>query len=132
MDDYLYSPLALENLSENFKGGWYASACIHDDGSKVSNLHFPLFEEGMFRIGANLIGSPSVVAFENNDPELFDERMSWMLDLDLYRRLYKRYGAPTINNEVDIAIGVGPHQTTHKLSDAEKEAEVTLYHGTTN
>lgn len=128
MDDYLADKDALQHLVDSWRGGWAVSGCIHNDGTALSNAHFPKWSMEVFQ-GVNLIGSPSVVAFENNDPSLFDERMSWMLDLDLYRDLFTRYGEPTIINHLDVGIGVGSHQMTHKLTDEEKETEVKIFHG---
>lgn len=132
MDDYLYSEHALQNIHDVFEAGakWAVSGCVHDDGV-IHNPHYPKWGEEVMN-GVNTIGSPSVLAFLNDEPLLFDERMSWMLDLDLYRRLYERYGPPCIINSIDIGIGVGKHQTTNTLTQEEKETEVKLFHGTTN
>lgn len=131
MDDYFYSPDALQHISDAFNNGakWVVSGCIHDNGTQTYNPHPAVWSYDVLK-GINTIGSPSVLAFLNDDPLLFDERMSWMLDLDLYRRLYERYGTPTIIDSIDIGIGVGSHQMTQKLSDQEKLSEEQLFHGT--
>lgn len=124
MDDYLM-PDALQHLNDTFTGGWYASGCIHtQNGKTFFNSHYPSYNPDI-RAGNNTIGSPSVIAFENSDPLLFDENLSWLLDCDLYGRLYERYGEPTLNESIDVVIGVGPHQMTNILSDTEKQAEFT-------
>lgn len=120
MDDYL-SPDALQNLSDNFKGGWLATGCIHDDGTNIGSPHIPTFTPGSL---VNTIGSPSVVAFANDDPLLFDEKLSWMLDVELYQRLYERYGFPTLLNSWDTIIGIHPGQMTNILTDQQKAEEV--------
>lgn len=122
MDDYFYSKDALKHISDSFEGGWLATGCTHDDGYTVENPHEPSYNEDI-RYGNNTIGSPSVVAFENKDPLLFDEKLSWLLDCDLYARLYARYGLPTLLPDIDIGIGIGRHQTTHLMSDREKNEE---------
>lgn len=122
-DDYLYSPDALKHIDEQFTGGWMASGCVHTfDGDNVFNAHFPSYTEDI-RKGVNTIGSPSVIAFANDDPLLFDENLSWLLDCDLYVRLYERYGPPTIIDSLDVAIGLGEHQTTHIMTEKEKLQE---------
>ena len=121
MDDYLYSPFALQHIHHNFRKGWLVSGCIQDEGS-LHSPHSPSYNDDMLA-GKNTIGSPSVLAFENNDPLLFDEELSWLLDCDLYHRLHKRYGGPTIIDYVDVAIGVGPHQTTNTMSEEAKQKE---------
>lgn len=131
MDDYLYDENALQHLIDGWRGGWAASGCIHNDGVSAYNAHFPKWAEEVYK-GVNLIGSPSVIAFKNDGQTLFDERMSWMLDLDLYRDLYDKYGEPTIINYLDVGIGTHTGQMTHILTDAEKQHEVELFHGKTD
>lgn len=126
LDDYLAHPHALQHIADNFTGGWLATGCVHtEDGLNLFNDHYPSYNKGMLQ-GVNTIGSPSVVSFENNDPLLFDEKMSWLLDCDLYARLYERYGEPTLVNDLDIVIGLGSHQTTHTMPLEEKQKE-SLY-----
>ncbi len=127
MDDYLYDENALQHLVDNWNGGWAVSGCVHDDGSTLMNPHFPKWSTDILS-GINTLGSPSVLAFENDYPLLFDERMSWMLDLDLYCRLFERYGEPNLINYIDVGIGIHSGQMTQKLTDEEKLAEVKLFH----
>lgn len=122
MDDYLLDPDALKHIAEEFKGGWLATGCIHDSATQLQHPHLPSWSENLLG-GQNFIGSPSVIAFENNNPELFDENLSWLLDCDLYHRLGERYGLPTFIEKYDVAIGIGMHQTTHTMSDEAKLAE---------
>lgn len=74
-------------------------------------------------IGNNKLGSPSALAFRNEDPLLFDENLSWLLDCDLYYRLYERYGEPKILPGNYITIGIGDHQLTRTLSEDDKLKE---------
>lgn len=75
--------------------------------------------------GNNRLGSPSVLTFRNKfeDNLLFDETLSWLLDADLYKRMYKAYGLPIIYDTVHINIGQGDHQMTHILTNEEKLSE---------
>lgn len=123
MDDYLYDKDALKHIYLSFTGGWLASGCIHDDGNSLTNPHFPKWSQNV-KNGVNTIGSPSVVAFANDKPLLFNENLSWMLDVELYGRLFERYGEPTVINYIDVGIGLHPGQTTHLMSDEEKQREV--------
>jgi len=124
MDDYLFSPYALQNIVDNYEGTWLASGCLHDDGTTMFNAHYPTWNDDV-KYGKNTIGSPSVIAFPNDNPLLFDERMTWLLDCHLYGRLFERYGHPTLINKLDVGIGVGPHQMTNKLTEEEKAIEHT-------
>lgn len=121
LDDYFARADSLQEIVDNFKGGWLATGCVHDNGIGLMNYHKPAYEG--IPSGQNTIGSPSVVAFENKDPELFNINMSWLLDVELYRRLYARYGEPTIVNSANVAIGLHKGQTTHLLTDEEKQSE---------
>lgn len=123
MDDYLAHDGALKEVAENFKGGWLATGCSHDDGERVYNPHVPKWNK-LIHLGNNTIGSPSVIAFENKDPVLFDEKLSWMIDCDWYKRLFDKYGKPTLIDDINVVMGLGSHQTTHKMSDEEKKEEV--------
>lgn len=122
MDDYLAHEDSLANLVNNFKGGWLATGCLHDDGMNIGNPHLPKWNDNI-KDGVNTIGSPSVVAIENNNPLFFDEKMSWLLDCDYYVRLEQRYGKPTLLDSLDVVIGLGKHQMTHILTDDEKISE---------
>src|SRR3990167_9539163 len=125
LDDYFAHPEALEVIVNNFKGGWLATGCQHDNGKDIIMPHYAKFEG--IPEGINNIGSPSVVAFENKDPLMFDEEMSWFLDVDLYKRLGERYGPPTIVDDLNIVIGIGGHQMTRILTDDEKIKEQILF-----
>lgn len=127
LDDYLYDENALQHLVEAFEGGakWAVSGCVHDNGHTIYNQHTPVWSKKV-RTGENTIGSPSVLAFVNDDPLLFDERLSWLLDCELYGRLYDRYGEPTIISSFDVGIGIHDGQTTNTMSDEAKAHEHTL------
>lgn len=132
MDDYLNHPNALQNIVDAFQGGWLVTGCEHQESRGTShgpliNAHFPIWNPRM-ALGENTIGSPSVLAFENDSPLLFDENLSWLLDCDLYSRLYDRYGPPTVLHDLNVVIGLGPHQVTHTMPDEAKRAEYTYLH----
>ena len=125
MDDYLAHPESLKNIAENFKGGWLVTGCVHNFGDGIMKKpHFARYE-GVLPSSkiVNSIGSPSVLAFENKDPLLFDENMTWVLDVDYYQRLLKRYGPPTILDSYDVVMGCGDHQITHIISEETKRLE---------
>ena len=123
VDDFFHSPDALQHIADEFQGGWMASGCVHtEDGENFYNAHYPTWDDDM-AIGKNTIGSPSVIAFENDNPLLFDESLSFMLDCELYVRLYERYGEPTYLPYLDIAMGIGDHQMTNIMSLEEKYRE---------
>lgn len=122
MDDYLASNESIDKIVKNFKEYWIATGCEHDDGEKIYNKHIPSYNEKIF-LGKNTIGSPSVIAFLNKDILFFDEKMTWLLDCDYYKRLYDKYGKPGIIEDNLVIIGTGNHQTTSILSIKRKIKE---------
>ena len=123
MDDYLRHPHALQDIVDGFSGQWLVTGCEHDDGKKWFNPHYPTWNDNIQTV--NTIGSPSVLTIKNDNPLLFDETMTWMLDGDYYRRMYDRFGPPTILNTLNVIIGIHEGQTTNLLSDELKAREHT-------
>jgi hypothetical protein len=56
----------------------------------------------------------------------FDERMIWTVDVDYYKRLHDKFGAPTILKEVTVAIRLWDKQLTHLIPAQIKQREVAL------
>ena len=75
--------------------------------------------------GNNKLGSPSALMFRNRfeDNLLFDEKLSWLLDCDLYKRLKEKYPEwiKVLGNLVSIGIHEG--QATNLMSDDYKLSE---------
>lgn len=122
MDDFLAHVNSLQEIANNFTGYWMVTGCEHDDGTKRYNPHYPTYTKKIYR-GENTIGSPSVLSIKNENILLFDENMTWLLDCDYYKRLYDKYGEPTIINDINIVIGTGKHQMTNILLDSQKKKE---------
>ena len=123
MDDMLTDEFALNRIVSNFRGGWLVNACNHTHGKDLFNTHYPVWTDDILT-GNNKIGGPSVLAIENNDPLLFDESLTWLVDCEYYHRLYKRYGPPTILDNVCSTIGIHKGQATNIISDERKLLEV--------
>lgn len=127
MDDFMAHDGALENIYDAFdkETEWLVTACTHviDFDNERFNPHRPSYNPNIHI--ENTIGSPSVLAVRNRGEGqvLFDEKLTWLLDADLYRRLHAAYGEPTILNDLNVVIGRGLHQMTHQLSDELKSAE---------
>lgn len=114
-DDYL-APDSLKDISDVFgpKTSWLIQAC--------SNNPKPFFSKS-----ENTLGSPSVLTIRNKDPLLFDEDLSWVLDLDYYKRMFDLYGQPKILNKVGVIMGLGAWQHTYHMSDEDKINEQNIY-----
>jgi glycosyltransferase involved in cell wall biosynthesis len=123
-DDYFYDEYSLQDIVRYFTStdNWLVSACTHSfDGKETFNDHQPYYS-----YSANTIGSPSVLTFRSGVRERFDPQFHWVLDLDLYRRLFARYGRPKILPEINVVIGIHNGQMTNKLSDERKRLEFDL------
>jgi len=124
LDDYLAHPNSLKNIVENFDNTyqWLVTGCLHkDEDGKLGRPHLATINENLHI--ENTIGSPSVLTIRNNGQIFFDENLSFFLDCDLYMRYYKKYGAPKILDDLNVVIGLHQGQTTHLLSDEEKQRE---------
>ncbi len=124
-DDYLAHEHSLEDINNAFneKVNWLVTACLDYKDESSNRLHFPTYNDAI-HTGNNTIGSPSVLTIRNDKPLLFNPKLTWVLDCDYYKQLYKRYGAPAILNDVNVVIRIGEHQTTHILSSERKNAEI--------
>lgn len=123
MDDYMVDDFALEKLTQHLTGHWIVSGCAHTiNGEDYFNNHYPRYSEDI-HLGNNTIGSPSVLTIKNEDPLLFDEEMTWLLDCDLYKRYYDKHGPPMIIDEVNVIIGLHNGQMTHIMGEERKQRE---------
>lgn len=130
-DDYFHDNHALKRLVAAHKGHWTVTGCLHTDASvfgdegKLFNPHSPAWNSNM-AYGANTIGSPSVLMMKNDkDLPRFDENLKWLIDCDYYQRMFDKYGAPTLFDDLNVVIGLHESQETHTLSEEIKESEET-------
>lgn len=131
MDDYFAHKDALKHIVEAFneKDVWLATGCLHQHSSPETleephSPHLPSYAEDMHR-GNNTIGSPSVITIRNTGHLLFDEKLSFFLDCDLYKRYHDKYGLPILLPDLNVVIGIGDHQTSSYMPVKEKQAEFT-------
>lgn len=122
MDDYLAHTDALRKIITHFSGHWLVSGCLHDDGLEIFNPHVPHYSEDIY-LGNNTIGGPSVLTVKNYHPMMFDETMTWLLDCDYYKRMYDKWGEPTILKDKNVIIGLHPSQATHTMGQQRKLQE---------
>ena len=95
-DDYLCREDCLEKILCEFDSGagWVVVGTIHTtDGINFYNPIKPKYHEKIY-LGENTISSPSVLTIRNDKPLLFDEKLSWLMDVEYYKRLYDKYGLP--------------------------------------
>lgn len=121
LDDYLTHKNVLKEIVHNFDEEDYWMIV----GSH--NNQIPHWTPNIVE-GNNKLGSPSALVMRNESPLLFDETLSWLLDGELYHRMYQKYGSPKILAGDYITIGEGPHQMTHILTDSDKLQEHIYIH----
>lgn len=129
-DDFLFNEKSLEIIVNNFdlnKDGWLVTACEHStDGKKFVRPFYPKFHQDI-HLGKNTIGSPSILTIKNNNPLLFDTKLTWLLDCDYYKRLYYKYGEPKILNKICSVIRTGDHQLTNTSATKSLRNDEFLY-----
>lgn len=132
LDDYFAHENALQTISDNFTEDvqWLATGCLHqrsepDYYEDPHSPHYPKYVHDIHR-GNNQIGSPSVITIRNEGHLDFDERLSFLLDCDFYKRYYQKYGSPKLISDLNVVIGIGSHQTSSLMSDEEKKSEFYL------
>lgn len=124
-DDYFFHERALEEIARAFdeKTVWLATGCVHTlDGNETFAPHYAKYSEDLF-LGNNTIGGPSVISLRNRDLLFFDEKLTWLLDVDLYTRYHDTYGKPKILNSLNIVSRQHPKQVTNVLSNSIKSWE---------
>lgn len=119
MDDAFAHPNALKDIVDNFEfmDEWMITGCDTNPS--------PYWTDDI-KQGNNKLGSPSCLTMRRNSSMFFDERLSWLLDCELYKRLYDMFGEPKILEGVNVKMGIGDHQMTNILTDEEKLSEFNL------
>jgi hypothetical protein len=116
-DDYFTHKDSLRDIVTKFKGEWMITGC--------SNNMRPMYT-GDIHLGNNKLGSPSVLTVKKGLDIYFDENLVWLFDCDFYKRMYTKYGDPTVLLGDNVTIGEGEHQATNLIANTEKENEVFL------
>lgn len=125
VDDYLAHENSLQEIVDAWtpETKWLVTGCVHDTGDgKHINYHEPKYTKDICT-GTNGIGSPSVLTLSREAIALFDTNLSWLLDCELYHRLYTSHGLPTILNTANVVIGIHPQQTSNTMPDDLKQKE---------
>jgi len=129
-DDFLFDNNALQTIANNFDlnaDTWLATGCEHTtDGETFYRPHYPTYNRNVYK-GKNTIGSPSVIALKNDHPLLFDPKLKWLVDCDLYKRYNDTFGPPKLTNAITVAIRTGDHQITNTEATAKLRKEELKY-----
>lgn len=125
-DDFLFHENSIELTVNAFdmNKSWLVSTCTHtNDGVNFFNVHTPRWNDLIHR-GINTISSPSVITIKKDVDLRFDEEFIWLMDVELYKRLYIKYGPPIILNEVTVVNRLWEKQLTNTITQERKNQEV--------
>ena len=126
-DDYFLNNNDLKNLFifiKNSSYKWIMMNSIHIKNNKLLRPLIPYYQSQILFI--NTIGSPSVIAFENKDSPLFDEK-SWMrLDVDFYHALKSKFGSPGHISSIYIVNELHINQESNILRKISTETKTKL------
>jgi glycosyltransferase involved in cell wall biosynthesis len=127
-DEFLYDNLSIEKIANIFKNNksvyWLVSGCIYGPNEfDLRGSMYPIYSSEITK-GVNTIGSPSMLTIKNENLELFNENLLWVMDCEYYKRMFDKFGEPTIINEHQIFVAQHKNQVTSILSEEVKNAEV--------
>lgn len=123
MDDYFAHGMALENIVKGIEGKeWQITACLHDYDGKIGNPHAPQWTNDIYT-GNNRLGSVSTLTMHKETALQFEEPLQWLVDCDLYYRMYLKYGYPHINPDYGLVITERPDRLTNTISTIDKARE---------
>lgn len=115
-DDFLYDECSLEKQMKCLGDAmWLVSACCHYNGKELHSPFYPMYHDNI-QYGHNTISSPSVLMIKNSDVITFDEQLVWLMDVDYYKRLYLKFGLPSICNDITIVNREHPNQVSNTLA----------------
>lgn len=126
-DDFLLEDSSLETQLIHFIGNhnhWLVTACCHtNDGVNLFKPHYPKYHENI-HLFHNTISCPSVLMFKNEEVIEFDENITWMMDMDYYKRLYDKFGLPSICNYITVVNREHSNQTSKEINTKIKDKEL--------
>jgi len=122
-DDFLYDESSIETQLVHFLGNhnhWLITACAHtNDGMNIFKPHYPKYHDNI-QYGENTISSPSVLMFKNENVIEFDENLFWLMDTDYYKRMYDKFGLPSICNYITVVNREHPDQVSNTIATEER------------
>jgi glycosyltransferase involved in cell wall biosynthesis len=127
-DDFLFHPGSLNDVVHSFQKNkirWLVSACCHSlDGKTFERDYYPRYTEDIME-GNNLISSPSVLSFLKTTKQiLFDENLVWLMDCDIYKRLYMEHGDPFYLNSINVVNRTWEGQFNNHIPHEKKMWEI--------
>lgn len=127
-DDFFFRSKSLQEIVNVFSSNpihWMVTACCHSlDGKSFERDYYPKYTEDIME-GNNLISSPSVLSFlRSSNQILFDENLVWLMDCDIYKRLYMEYGDPFYLNSINVVNRTWEGQFNNHIPWEKKMREI--------
>lgn len=128
-DDVLLGRNSLRRTVDALSSGavWAVSAYAHiDEFGREIGSHLPQLHPHIERV--NTIGSHSGLAFLRvKDLELFNERLFWRMDCELYRRLFERFGPPKFLIDKTVGVRQWRGQSTNSIIKRSRRVREWCY-----
>ena len=129
-DDFLFDNVSLEKIVQSFtqETMWMVSC-----GSMLNYRELPSYQQVMLPryndkiyLGNNTIGPPSVLSIRNRDKIFFDEKLTWLMDVDYYKSCYNKFGYPTILRYITTVIRIHEYSATSLMPEHIKDQELHM------
>ena len=105
-DDFILTKTLVDELDKAFVDGveWAVTGFAHtiDDGKTHYNPKIPQYNDRLLE-GVNTLSSPSILAMKRGKHEYFDEKLTMLMDCDMFYRLYKYHGEPAVLPDYHIS-----------------------------
>lgn len=125
-DDFLNGNSALGAIYHAFEEGdkWLLTgSCVSSDGFHLKRPMVPKITEKL-HFGKNTVSSPSVLAMHRGCEMKFDETLIWLMDVDLYKRLWDQHGAPVILDNPLVVNRIHGGQVSASITKALRHREL--------
>lgn len=126
-DDLILSATVLQDVVDAFEqadASWLLKGSgVTRDGQEIERPMVPRLTPKL-HFGKNTVSSPSVLAFRSSCEHWFDENLIWLMDVEMYARLWKDYGDPIILPETLIANRLHPDQVSQRIDRTIQKHEL--------
>lgn len=125
-DDFLNGSGALGGIVEAMDGGGDWLLCgsgISRNSGSVERPMVPRLTEKL-QFGKNTVSSPSVLAMRRSRMQRFDENLIWLMDVDLYKRLWDALGDPVILPQTLVVNRIHEGQVSASVSKSLRQKEL--------
>jgi glycosyltransferase involved in cell wall biosynthesis len=126
-DDLILSETVLQDIVDAFErqdAMWLLKGSgVTKDGKTIERPMVPRLTPKL-HFGKNTVSSPSVLAFRASCEHWFDENLIWLMDVEMYARLWKDYGDPIILPETLVANRLHADQVSQRVDRTIQKREL--------